>query len=416
MSRPFDLVLFGATGFTGQLVAAYLAEHAPSDLKWALAGRNLDKLRAVRSELAATHAGIAELPLEVVDASDAAGLKRLAEQSRAVCTTVGPYARYGGPLVAACAAAGTHYCDLTGEVQFVRRTIDQHHETAAKTGARIVHCCGFDSIPSDLGCFMTAERLVQEGARPEEVRFLVGRAKGGFSGGTIASMVQLMEEMQADRDVRRLAARPYALDPDPKRKGPDGSDQMGVGRDDGLGTWTAPFVMASINTRIVRRSLALRGHPYGEDFRYSEVMSTGKGPAGLIRATGITVGIGGFLAAMQVGPLRKLLTQRVLPAPGEGPSEAEREAGHFTVHLLGSGRKPDGSRMEVRGKVVGKKDPGYGETSKMLAESALCLALDGDELPAAAGVLTPSTAMGTVLLERLRAAGMAFETRVEASK
>lgn len=414
MERRFDVVLFGATGFTGRIVADYLLAHGPADLRWALAGRNRDKLEAVRSALAERHPAAKALPLEVVDASDAEGLARLAESTRVICTTVGPYARHGEPLVAACAAAGTHYCDLTGEVQFIRRMIDRHHETAAKTGARIVHCCGFDSIPSDLGCLMVGEALRAAGANPTRVKLFLGESKGGVSGGTVASMLQLVEEMKADREVRRMAARPYALDPDPRRKGPDGRDQMGVAFDRDLNMWTGPFVMASINTRVVRRSLALRGHPYGEGFRYAEVMSTGRGFGGWRRATLMAAGIGGFLAAVQLDSIRRFMSRRFLPKPGEGPSEDQREAGYFVVRLLGEGETPSGETVRRMGVVRGTKDPGYGETAKMLAESALCLAFDGDRLPDAAGDLTPATAMGPVLIERLRRAGMTFDVEPRA--
>ncbi|MEO0325245.1 MAG: saccharopine dehydrogenase NADP-binding domain-containing protein [Myxococcota bacterium] len=402
MSRTYDLVLFGATGFTGRLVAEYLAEHGPETLRWALAGRNEAKLAGIAEQL-----GL-EVPLEVADARDAEALAALAKKTRVVCTTVGPYAKYGGPLVAACAAAGTHYCDLTGEVQFVRRMIDEHHEAAAESGARIVHCCGFDSIPSDLGCLMVAEALVERGAVPTRVDFYAGESSGGASGGTIASALNMAEEMKADRSIRRLAANPYALDPDRSFRGPDGPDQSTVKFAQDLGMWTCPFVMASINTRVVRRSHGLRGRPYGPGFQYPEQMSTGKGPKGLLRAATITAGLGVFLAAIQPDPLRNLLASKFLPKPGEGPSEEAREKGFFVSRLIGRGLK-DGQEIQVRGKIRGEKDPGYGETAKMLGESALCLAFDEAELPKAAGCLTPASAMGRVLTERLRKAGMTFE-------
>jgi short subunit dehydrogenase-like uncharacterized protein len=409
--RPYRWVLFGATGFTGRLVAEYLLAQAPADAPWAIAGRSRGKLEALRDELADRWPRARELPLLVADSGDRSSLDALAAAADVVATTVGPYATYGSELVGACVAAGTHYCDLTGEVHFIRRMIDAHHEAARERGARIVHCCGFDSIPSDLGTLMITDALEARGATPEAVRFYAGESRGGFSGGTIASMLALLDEAKRDREVRRILGHPYALNPEGARQGPDGSDQTGVRFDEALGMWTAPFVMAAINTRVVRRSIALRGAPFGDGFRYSEVMSTGKGPAGLARATAIAAGLGGFLAATSVGPLRRQLEKR-LPAPGEGPSEAARQAGYFVIRLIGRGRGPDGQRVEVRGKVAGNQDPGYGETAKMLGESAMCLALDGDRLPAApggGGVLTPATAMGTTLLDRLRAAGMTFE-------
>lgn len=406
--RKHDIVLFGATGFTGRLVAAYLLEAAPASVRWALAGRSERKLEAVRSDLAERFVGAAELPTLVADAHDRAALDEVAASTRVVCTTVGPYSEHGEALVGACAAQGTHYCDLTGETPFIRRMIDAHHARALETGARIVHCCGFDSIPSDLGCLMVAEALRERGARPKRVRFYLGESKGGVSGGTAASLLHVLEAAGRDPDIRQGLRHPYGLDPEPKPRGPDGRDQVGIRFDSDLGSWTAPFVMAPINTRVVRRSHALRGHPYGDDFSYRETMSTGPGPRGLARALAITAGLGGFLAAAGVTPIRRALWDRLLPKPGEGPSKAERDAGFFTVRLLAEGVTESGETTRVRGVVRGEKDPGYGETAKMLGESALCLALDGDRLPSRGGDLTPASAMGAVLTERLRAAGMTF--------
>lgn len=406
-ARTYDIVLLGATGFTGRLVAEYLLEHGPEGLRWALAGRSQQKLEAVRRDLGPKAAA---LPLEVADSLDPAAMARIAGVCKVVCTTVGPYAKFGAPLVAACAEAGTSYCDLTGEPQFIRRMIDAHEARARQTGARIVHCCGYDSIPSDLGTLMVCEALRAEGAEPAEVRAFAGESKGAFSGGTAASMMNVLEEVRADPSLRKVLGDPYGLNPREAPRGPDGADQVGVRFDEDLGMWTAPFVMASINSRIVRRSHALRGLPYGAEFRYSEQMSTGRGAKGLALATAITAGLGGFLLAMQAGPTRKLLADRVLPKPGEGPSEAAREAGYFVHRLLGFGAN-GAEQVKLLGVVKGTKDPGYGETSKMLGESALCLALDEDRLPVGGGSWTPASAMGIVLIERLRAAGMTFEVK-----
>jgi short subunit dehydrogenase-like uncharacterized protein len=412
-SRPYDIVLFGATGFTGKLVAEYLAPRlADSDLRLALAGRDVAKLEAVRASLAAKTPRAAELPLLRADSADRASLDALAAQASVVCTTVGPYARYGAELVAACVAHGTDYCDLTGEVQFIRRMIDAHHAEAERTGARIVHCCGFDSIPSDLGTFMLQEAMrAKHGVPLDAVHFFAGESRGGVSGGTIASMLTLLEEAKRDRAVRRIVGDPYALVPDAPTRGPDGSDQRGVRHDAQLGMWTGPFVMAAINTRIVRRSNALLDYAYGEGFRYAEAMSTGKGAAGLFRATAMTAGLGAALGALQIAPLRSLLAKHVLPAPGEGPSAEAREKGFFVVRLVGEGRAGDGAKVLLRGRVEGKGDPGYAATARMLGESALCLALDGAKLDAPGGIRTPASTMGTALLARLRDAGMVF--RVE---
>lgn len=405
--RAHDLVLFGATGFTGRLVAEYLAEHAPEGLRWALAGRDAAKLERIRGELAARWPKAAALPILVGDALDAEAMARIAGQTRVVCTTVGPYARFGGPLVDACARLGTDYCDLTGETHFIRRSIDTLLGAAEASGARIVHCCGFDSIPSDLGVFMLGEAMAERGARLAEVRCFFGESKGSFSGGTLASLLNMLDELKRDPSLRKVLGHPYGLNPEGERSGPDGSDRFTVRHDAELGMWVGPFVMAAINTRVVRRSNAVRGWPFGRDFRYSEELSFGRGPAGLARAAAMTGGLGGFMAALQVGPVRGLLESRVLPKPGEGPSEAERESGYFVTRLFGRGVRADGGELRLKGKVTGHKDPGYGETAKMLGQSALCLVQDPPTV--GGGVWTPASALGAALLARLRAAGMGFE-------
>jgi short subunit dehydrogenase-like uncharacterized protein len=404
--RAYDIVLFGATGFTGKLVAEYLAKHAPRDLKWALAGRSKSKLEAVRAEIAKEQPGTSAsaLPILVADAHDRPALDVLAAQTRVVCSTVGPYMKYGRDLVAACADKGAHYCDLTGEVPFIRDTIDRNHARAQETGARIVCCCGFDSIPSDLGVLVLAEH-----ARTPlgEVKFFAGESSGGISGGTIASMLGIAEAMRKDRSIRRLAADPYALDPQPGHPGPDKRDDFGVHFDRDLSMWTGPFVMGAVNTRIVRRSNALSDYAYGKSFHYSESMSFGRGPRGMLRAAGVTAALGAFFGAVAVPQTRALLEKTLLPAPGEGPSKEARERGFFVIRFVA--RTDEATPRTLRARVEGKADPGYGETAKMLGESAMCLARDEKTLPKRAGVLTPATAMGTRLVERLRAAGMVFE-------
>lgn len=412
-SRPYDLVLWGATGFTGELVAEYLAgwakAHPDVGLRWALAGRNQSKLEGVRSRLAAIDEAAAELPLLTGDSHDRASLDALARDASVVCTTVGPYAQYGPELVAACVEHGTDYCDLTGENHFIRRMMDAHQSAAEASGARIVHCCGFDSIPSDLGTLVLQDAATKRHGRPcERITLYVDRVKGGFSGGTIASMKNLMEEAEKDPEVRRIFGHPYALNPEGERQGPDGSDSRGVGRCPD-GRWTAPFVMAAINTRIVRRTNALLDYRYGRDFRYQELQRFPAGPKGLAMASGFTVGLGAFAGAMAFGPTRKLLGDNVLPNPGEGPSREEREAGYFKITLEGQGTAEDGRYFEIVAKVEGEQDPGYGETAKMLSESALCLALQGEQLETGGGILTPAVAMGLTLVERLRDAGMRFD-------
>lgn len=398
--KDFDLVLFGATGFTGRLVAEFLVEKRAS-LRWALAGRSRPKLEEVRRDLAKIDPAAAELPIVLGDSLDAASVAAMVARTRVVCTTVGPYARYGRALVAACAESGVHYCDLTGETPFVRAAIDEHHARAVATGARIVPCCGFDSIPSDLGVLMIHEHFARRGKRLAEAHYRVKSMKGGASGGTIASMMGILETV-SDPAVRRVLFDPYALSPAGERSGPDGGDQNGPRRDEDTGRYTGPFVMAAINTRIVRRSNALLEYGYGKDFRYDESIDMGPGPLGFLRAAGLSVGIGAAMATGMLAPGRALLS-RFLPAPGEGPSSEARAAGSFRVEI--HAKSTDGER--VTGVVAADRDPGYGATSIMLAEAAQSLA--EDELPARGGVLTTASCMGLALVERLRGAGMTFE-------
>jgi short subunit dehydrogenase-like uncharacterized protein len=410
-SRAHDIVVWGATGFTGRLVAEYLLRRcgARGDVRWALGGRSREKLERVRAELAVNDPEAAELPLLVGDARDPASLAPIVSSTRVMATTVGPYAVHGRELVASCVEHGTHYCDLTGEPQFVRAMIDAHHERAQQTGARIVHCCGYDSIPSDLGTLMLQDAMNdRHGVRCVEVKYFAGESKGGVSGGTIASMLNAVEEMTRDPSVRRLVANPYVLDPGRRSRGPDRPDQKGVRFDEDLGKWTGPFVMAAINTRVVRRTNALLGYRWGEDFRYSEVMSFAGGPSGAAKAAAVTAGLALGMGALAIPPLRRLLQAKVLPAPGEGPPREAREAGYFVSRLIGLGEATGGGRRpRLLGLVRGKADPGYGETAKMFAESALCLALD--ELSSPGGIVTPAFAMGQRLLGRLRDAGMVFD-------
>jgi short subunit dehydrogenase-like uncharacterized protein len=346
------------------------------------------------------------------DASSPASLEALAASTRVLITTVGPYALHGLPLVEACARSGTHCCDLTGEPQFMRRSMDGWDTAAKASGARIVHSCGFDSIPSDLGMWTLHGFARARGLSGNFTRATLGvvRIKGGFSGGTIASMVLGIEEATADRAVRRLFADPYALSPnraDEPDLGPQ-RDQVGVRYDDFLGRWTAPFVMASINTRVVRRTNALLGYPYGRKLRYHETTVL-RGFSGILFGLAMSMGLGVVVASQLFGPAKRLMGT-LLPKPGEGPDKATRESGFFQLRL--EAETVEGERLHAV--IAGTSDPGYGETAKMLSESALCLALDEAKLPPVAGVLTPATALGNVLVERLRAAGMTFEARAGA--
>ena len=401
--RELDVVVFGASGFVGRLVAEYLAAHAPAGARIGLAGRSLDKLTAVRDSLGATAAG---WPLLVADTGEPASVEAMVTATRVVATTVGPYARYGSTLVEACARAGTDYADLTGEVLFVRDSLDRFGGLAAASGARIVHSCGFDSIPSDLGVLLLAEQARADHAGPlEDTRLVVTSMKGGFSGGTIDSLRAQAEAVDSDGGLRKVLADPYSLSPD-RASEPDlgrQSDTVRIRRDPDLGVWLGPFVMASYNTRVVRLSNAIQGWAYGPRFRYQEYQAYGEGLAGPVVAAAARAGLAAAVVGMSLRPTRAVL-DRILPAPGEGPSEEARRRGHFRMEI----RTRTATGARYRCIVAAQGDPGYQATSVMFGEAALCLALDRDRLPDRYGVLTPATAMGDVLVDRLRTAGLTF--------
>ena len=390
--REFDVVMFGATGFTGRLVADYIASQRPK--KWAIAGRNREKLQALGFDV----------PIIVVDAMDPAACADVAKRTRVVCTTVGPYTKYGTALVAACADAGTHYCDLTGEVNFMRASIDANHERAKQTGARIVHACGFDSIPSDLGTWQTQAAFKERyGHYAQSVSAYYGESSGGLSGGTIASMFAIADAATTDKSIGRILRNPYALDPDPQGQHAP-IDKRLMGWDSDLKMFYVPFLMAPTNGPVVRRGVALAGYPWGEDFTYREVMSTPANVRGVVMAAGVTGMLGAMGAVLASPALRGQLKKR-LPQPGDGPSEEKREKGHWKVRYLA---KRGGEKLLcVWGDPNG--DPGYKSTAKMLGESALCLAYDN--LTSEPGCTTPAVAMGNFLANRLKAAGLAFEVR-----
>jgi short subunit dehydrogenase-like uncharacterized protein len=339
----------------------------------------------------------------VVDASDTAGLLTLAESTRVVVSTVGPYALYGSPLVGAVAAAGTDYCDLTGEPQWMRRMIDAHSAEAEASGARIVHASGFDSIPSDLGVWFTQQRAIEAFGQPcTRIDMRVEAMKGGASGGTIASMFNLLEEAAADPQLRKDLQDPYLLAPPDHRTGPTQPDVLRPTKDD-AGHWLGPFVMAGVNTRVVQRTHALLGRPWGREFRYQEAMATGTGPLGAAKATGLAAGTATLVGLGALGPTRKLLA-RVLPKPGEGPSPEAQQRGSWDVRFTGT--TSDGRAIETQ--VTGDRDPGYGSTAKMLGESAVAF-LDLDRTDVGGGFWTTATAFGDRLVERLEAhAGLRF--------
>lgn len=383
-AREFDLIVYGASGYTGRLVAEYLAERYRGDpsLKWAMAGRSAGKLADVRGEIGAP----ASTPLIEADASDPASLEKMSARTRVVATTVGPYQHYGEPLVAACVKAGTDYVDLCGEPAWMRAMIDRYDDAAKASGSRIVLSCGFDSIPFDLGVFfLQAEAQRKFGAPCREVKGRVRKMKGKFSGGTAASLKATMAAAFKDPSLIDLLKSPFALTPGfegPRQ--PSGSKPI---EEDGA--WLAPFVMAPINTKNVHRSNALLGWPYGKDFAYSEMMITGAGEKGAAIAKAITSDTS--------------MMGDDAPKPGEGPSKEERDSGFYDLLFIGA--TADGKTLKAA--VTGDKDPGYGSTSKMLAESALCLLRERTERKG--GVLTPAPAMGAALIARLeKNAGLTF--------
>jgi short subunit dehydrogenase-like uncharacterized protein len=402
--RELDLLLLGASGFVGKLTAEYLEGHAPPGLRVGLAGRSEQRLAQVRASLGAT---AQSWPLVAADSADPQGAQSLARTASVIATTVGPYRRLGLPLAQACAAAGTHYADLAGEVLFIRDTMATCQEAALRTGARIVHSCGFDSVPSDLGVLLTHNAAAADGAGDlQNTTLVVTALRGGISGGTLASAAGQFDDVRASADSSRIIRDPYALSPDRAAEPSLGRErELGAIRHDAdLDLWIGPFLMAGFNTRVVRRSNALLGWAYGRQFRYREVMGFGAGPAAPARAVAATAAISALMAGVALRPSRALLAP-VLPRPGQGPGGKTRRNGYFRIQI--HARTSSGARYEA--KIAARGDPGYAATAVMLGESALCLALDRDRLPDLAGVLTPATAMGSVLAGRLCAAGQTYE-------
>ncbi len=401
VTRQYDLVLFGATSFVGQILCAYLDERQSSldGLKWAIAGRSVEKLASVANEL-----GL-DVDQIVADASDINAMAELAASTRVIISTVGPYSLYGSELVEAAANAGTDYCDLTGEPHWMQQMIDAHEKSAIGTGARILHACGFDSIPSDLGVLYTQQQTQELlGEHCNQISMRVKAIKGTASGGTVASMVSTVEQASAEPEVRRVLSNPYCLAPAGMRSGVRQNNVTVPMRDEASKRWVAPFVMASVNTRVVHRSHALMGRPWGEDFLYDEAMMTGSGPKGAVRAGASSAGLGGLMGAMSIGPVRKLLADRVLPKPGEGPSAEAQAAGFYDLRFYGT----TVSGQHIITKVTGDRDPGYGSTAKMLTETALAL-LDVDPADTPGGFWTPATGLGAPLIDRLEEhAGLSF--------
>lgn len=409
MSAPsYDIIVFGATSFVGQILSQYLYDRHGADgkaLRWAMAGRSQSKLEEVRRNLGA---GAEAIQLITADAADPAALKAMAVQAKVIISTVGPYALYGEPLVAVCAENGVDYCDLTGETQWIARMLERYEAQAQKSGARIVHCCGFDSIPSDLGVAYVQQQMQQRfGQHAVQVKTRIKAMKGTFSGGTVASMLNAAKEVLGDPAVRKLMQNPYALCPKDKQPRTRQPNVGGAVYEADLDAWAAPFVMAAINTRVVHRSHALNAQSWGQDFLYDEAMAMGRGLSGRMAALGLALGLGAFFAGAVLPPTRWLMQKTFLPAPGEGPSPEEQRNGFWDYRL--HARDKDGHTLTA--KVTGDRDPGYGSTAKMLGEAAACLAQDIDKKTVGGGFWTPATALGDALRERLVAhAGLSFET------
>ncbi len=408
-TKSYDLIVFGATGFVGQIIARYLLEPAvkQDDFKWAVAGRSEKKLDQLKTELGEKAGGLSTL---VVDAADNAALMEMCRQTKVVISTVGPYALYGEPLINACVETGTDYCDLCGEIQWIYRMLERYQGRAAETGARIVNCCGFDSIPSDLGVyFLQQQALERFGGICTRIKMRVGRVKGSFSGGTIASMITSTKEGLADPAMRRAMEDVYSLCPPDFTLRPRQSSVAAAQHDAEFDSWAGPFVMAMINEHVVHRSHALNALSdprFNHALIYNEGALTGAGKKGRRKARGLSMGTRFFTWAVTVGPLRWMLARFFLPAPGEGPSPEEQQSGFF--HIFHWGETEEGQTVRVQ--VSGDRDPGYGSTAKMLSQAGICLAKDPALQETPGGFWTPATLFGRHLIERLcEHAGMTFK-------
>tara|TARA_B100001057_G_scaffold152219_1_gene152243 strand:+ start:1472 stop:2674 length:1203 start_codon:yes stop_codon:yes gene_type:complete len=393
-NREYDIIIWGASGFTGRLVAEYLYKnYNAKDLNWAIAGRNELKLSSIREKFLDN-----TIPIVLADSFNENSLNDIVKKTKVVCSTVGPYAKYGSLLVKSCVKNKTYYCDLAGEAQWIRKMIDLYHKEAITNQVKIVNSCGFDSIPSDMGVYFIYKNILKKNL---SIKMRVTGAKGGYSGGTYASMQNIIKEASINKEIRRNLTNPYGLNPIGEQSGMDKSDLRSVIYDSKIQTWISPFLMAGINTKIVRRSNALSNYNYGKEFKYDEAVMTGTGFKG--RLKGIILSIPLIFLSAKPGSLFNKIFNFLSPKPGKGPNKKERESGYFSLRFYVFQENNDFSIY----KVTGDKDPGYGSTSKMLAESAVCLAKD--ELNNNFGILTPSIAMSDSLLDRLVSkAGLKF--------
>jgi len=403
MDKKYDLIVFGATGFTGRLVVEYLWEkyELNNSLNWAIAARDINKLQAINKTIAQ-----GQIPMEIADSHDEESLNHLCRKAKVVCSTIGPYSIYGTKLVETCILHGCHYCDLSGEVTWMRKMIDQFHEKAEAAQVKIVHSCGFDSIPSDMGVWNLQLAFKEKyGSFAPQVETGVKAMKGGFSGGTFASLSEVMKTATEDHEMKRALLDPHGLDPGDQKGLSEEKDLRSVQWSASFNSWVAPFIMSTINTRIVRRSHALSNFPYGKNFIYREFSLMGKGVSSWLKAWMMTLPLGVVMSA-KPGSFIDRMIQKWAPSPGEGPSKEERENGFWVFDYRAQNAK--GEVLTARMK--GDKDPGYGSTSKMLGEAAVCLSLD--DLNSNYGILTPVSAMGEALWTRLHQnAGISFNIK-----
>ena len=401
--KQFDIIIWGATSFTGKLVVEYLfKKFASTKIKWAIAGRNKEKLENVRSKVADKN-----IPIFIADSFDEKSLSVIVKKSKVICSTVGPYSLYGSLLVELCVKHSTNYCDITGEAHWIRTIIDKFHEDAKKKKIKIVNSCGFDSIPSDMGVYFIQNQIKKAyKSYAKSIKMRVAGIRGGISGGTYGSMNNLLKEAYADKSVFKVLNNPYGLNPRDKMEGLDKKDLRKIIFDNESKSWIYPFIMAGINTKIVRRSNALSNFQYGKEFTYEEATMAGKGISGFWKAI-----LALFpLAMIGINPnsFLKKIVNSFMPKPGEGPGIEKRKNGFYNLRFYITIDK----KRKAFAKVIGDSDPGYGSTSKMLAESALSLAFDN--LPSNYGVITPSFAMGDKLLNRLKEnAGLSFEFKTK---
>tara|TARA_B100001057_G_scaffold433506_1_gene462459 strand:+ start:649 stop:1902 length:1254 start_codon:yes stop_codon:yes gene_type:complete len=402
--RKYDIIVYGATGFTGKLVAEYLLKTygVNGSIRWAIAGRDEKKLELIRRNLKLDKN---DLDIFIASSFDIDSLKSMVLKTNVILSTVGPYAIYGDFLVAACVENGTHYCDLAGEVQWIRKIIDLHQEEARKTGSKIVHCCGFDSVPMDIGVWFLQKEVYQKtGEYCQSISMVVKKLKGSASGGTIASLINIIKESRKNKNTKHILNNPYSLNPSGERKGLENPEESNIIFHQEINSWTAPFIMAGINTKVVRRSHALTGYTYGDNFSYDESIATGSGFIGWLKGKLINLFLILLISLLAFSTTRIILEKFILKKPGEGPDRESQRNGFF--HLIQVGKLSNGDIF--KSEVIGDRDPGYGSTAKMISECAVCLSVEN--LDEKGGVWTPASIMAKPLLKRLQDnAGLVFK-------